>query len=79
MINPYEEVDKILTELINKEINQWEARKKLFPTHYNSYSWFILPDESIYAGTIVETRLKKSLDVHWCLGKIEDIRKFYLN
>ena len=61
--------DLILEKLINKEITEWEARKKLFGLSIVN-TMFVCPDESNYAGTIVATRAKRCLDVYWCLGKL---------
>ena len=61
--------DLILERLRNKEISQWEARKKLFGLSVAS-TMFVCPDDSIFAGTIVATRAKRCLDVYWCLGKL---------
>ena len=63
------EYDLILDKLKNKEITEWEARKKLFGLSIVS-TMFVCPDESKYAGTIVATREKRCLDVYWCLGKL---------
>ena len=63
------EYDLILDKLKNKEITEWEARKKLFGLSIVS-TMFVCPEESKYAGTIVATREKRCLDVYWCLGKL---------
>ncbi len=63
------EYDLILEKLSKKEITEWEARKKLFGLSIVS-TMFVCPDDSRYSGTIVLTRLKRCLDVYWCLGKL---------
>lgn len=62
--------DIILHKLINKEISQYEARKQIFG---DSEGIFKCPENSEFDGTLIVTKGKRCLEIHWCLGSIAEL------